>query len=182
MFKCGVDSEWQAIEMKSAKWCDESGKGWTADVLFNSICQKPKLASIFENMVAFSNDANDCSTKGSKCLSLHTALFNFVRSTHILTPPFPFGTTTIPAHQDVGSSILEMTPSCSIHFNSALTFGSKEIGTWCGVVSTKGTALGISLIWYAPFNVPSPLNNLGNCFITVSLFRPEFLHTGSTLS
>ena len=50
------------------------------------------------------------------------------------------------------------------------------------MVSTKGTALGISLIWYAPFNVSSPLNNLGNCFITVSLFRPEFLLTGSTLS
>ena len=101
----------------------------TADALSNSICRKPELASIFENMVAFSNDANDCSTEDSKCLSLHTALFNFVSSTHILTLPSPFGTTTIPAHQDVGSSILELTPSCSIHFNSTLTFGSKEIGT-----------------------------------------------------
>ena len=49
----------------------------TADALSNSICRKPELASIFENMVAFSNDANDCSTEDSKCLSLHTALFNF---------------------------------------------------------------------------------------------------------
>ena len=75
-----------------------------------------------------------------------------------------------------------MTPSCSIHFSSALSFGSKGIGTRRGVVSIKGTALGISFIWYAPFNVPCPLNNLGNRFITVSLFRPEVLLTGSTLS
>ena len=101
----------------------------TADALSNLICQKPELVSIFENMVAFSNDANDCSTEGTKYLSLHTALFNFVRSTHILTLPSPFGTTTIPAHQDIGSCIVEMTSSCYIRFNFALTFGSEGIGT-----------------------------------------------------
>ena len=80
-------------------------------------------------MVAFSNDANDCLTEGTKYFSLYTVLFNFVRLTHILTLPYPFGTTTIPAHQDIGSCILEMTPSCYISFNFALTFGSKGIGT-----------------------------------------------------
>ena len=51
----------------------------TADDLSNSFCQKPELALIFEKTFALANNnANDCSTEGSKYLSLHTAWFNFV--------------------------------------------------------------------------------------------------------
>ena len=39
------------------------------------------------------------------------------------TLPSCFGTTTIPAHQSVGSSTLEMTPSCSIRCSSLFAFG-----------------------------------------------------------
>ena len=77
---------------------------------------------------------------GRQCLSLLTNLFSFVRSTLILTQPPGLGTTTIPEHQSVGSSTLDMTPNSSILSNSACNLGSSGIGTLLGVLFEYGGA------------------------------------------
>ena len=64
----------------------------------------------------------------------------------ILTPFPGLGTTTMPAHQSVGSSIFEMTPRVSILSSSSFTFGSRGIGTLLGVLTEYGLALSSSSI------------------------------------
>jgi hypothetical protein len=56
-------------------------------------------------------------------------MFSFVKYMQILTWPLDFGTTTMPAHQSVGSSIREMTPNFPILVNSALAFFISDNGT-----------------------------------------------------
>lgn len=48
-------------------------------------------------------------------------------SIQTLTAPETFGTTTITAHQGVGSLTWDITPKLSIHFNSLCIFG---LGVW----------------------------------------------------
>ena len=79
-----------------------------------------------------------------------------------------FATTTIPEHQSVGSWTRLTTPSLSIRSSSALTFGSIGIATLRGVVRANGLESTRSWIRYSPSNFPSPLNNLGYCFLRFS--------------
>ena len=51
----------------------------------------------------------------------------------ILTSPDRLGTTTIPAHQGVGSVTGEITPSVFIRCSSFWTFGRRGMGTLRGV-------------------------------------------------
>lgn len=84
-----------------------------------------------------------------------------MRSTDIRILPSGFGTTTMPAHQLVGVSTLEITPSFSIRSNSSLTFFIWGNATLIGVVSVNGVEPGFNLMLNSPFNSPRPLNNLG---------------------
>ena len=139
-----------------------------ADSLASGICQNPELASNFVNTLAPANWAKVCSTAGIGCRSLQTLSFRRVRSTHIRTFPSGFGTTTIPEHQSVGSWTRLTTPSLCIRSSSALTFGSIGIATLRGVVRANGLESAPSCIRYSPSNFPSPLNNLRNCFLSLS--------------
>lgn len=118
-----------------------------ADSSDSLICQNPELASSLENTFAPPSCANVCSTEGRMCRSLLTLSLSLVRSTQIRTLSAVFGTTTIPAHQSVGSSTFEMTPNSSIRCNSDLTLGSSGIATLLGVESAKGFASSFSWIW-----------------------------------
>ena len=84
-----------------------------ADCLESFICQKPALTSSLENMVDSLICARICSTNGKICFSLHTLMFSFVKSTQMRMLLLGLGTTTIPAHQSVGSSTLVITPMFS---------------------------------------------------------------------
>ena len=80
-----------------------------ADSAANGTCQKPEFATSFENILASDNCPRVYSTEGISCCSRRTLSFSFVKSTQILTSSF-FGTTTMGAHQSVGSSTLTITP------------------------------------------------------------------------
>ena len=86
------------------------------------------------------------STLGSGCSSRSTLSFRGLKSTQILTDPDFFGTTTMPAHHGVGSSIREMTPRDSMRMSSSCTFFLRGKGTFRGVKRAQGLALGLSLI------------------------------------
>ena len=104
----------------------------------SSTCQNPELASSFEKNFAPPICARLCSTEGRIWHSRQTLSFSLVRSTQILTLPFGFGTTTIPAHHSVGCFTLEITPRPSILWSSAFTFGRRGRATLLGVVRAKG--------------------------------------------
>ena len=104
--------EWEAVETESPKGGDVGVR--SADSFQSSIYQKPEFASKFVKTLAPSSWARVWSINGRMCLSLQALLFNLMRSTQMQTLWSCFGTTTIPAHQSVSSSTLEMTPSCSI--------------------------------------------------------------------
>ena len=116
----------------------------------NGICQNTEFASNLENTLAPAIWARVCSTAVRGCLSQRTFSFNFVRSTQIRTRLFGFGTTTIPAHQSVGDSICEITPSFSILWSSALTLSIKGIATLRGAVRANGTAPSLSWMEFSP--------------------------------
>ena len=84
------------------------------------------------------------------------------RSTQIRTVPSFLGTTTIPAHQGVGTSTLEMTPKDSMRDSSSFTFLQSGSGTFLGVCRAKGVASGLRQIWNSPLSVPRPENRAGN--------------------
>ena len=84
------------------------------DSLASGICQNPLFASNLLNILAPASLARVSSTLGIGCASLITLVLSGFRSTHIRHAPEVLGTTTIPAHQGVGSVISEMTPSLSI--------------------------------------------------------------------
>ena len=87
-----------------------------ADSFDSFICQNPELASSLENTLEPASCARLCSTDGRIRRSLWTFSLSLVRLTQIQTFPSGLGTTTIAAHQSVGSSTREMTPNCSIRF------------------------------------------------------------------
>ena len=130
------------------------------------ICQKPLLASSLLKMVAPARSARVSSTFGIGCGSRRTFSLSGLRSTHILTSPDRFGTTTMPAHQSVGVSILEITPMHSMRSSSSFTFGLRGMGTLRGTYSECGSASSRSLIRYSSPIVPRPWNTRGNCFTT----------------
>ena len=78
------------------------------DSLASRICHYPLLATNFENIVAPASKAKVSSTHGRGWTSRNTLSFSFFISTQILIAPDYFGTATIPAHQGVGSSTLEI--------------------------------------------------------------------------
>ena len=81
------------------------------------------------------------------------------------TAPDFLGTTTIPAHQGVGSSTGVMTPSDYMLESSSFTFCRRGNSTFLGVYRANGCASGFRQISYgSPFQVPRPVNcSLGNC-------------------
>ena len=81
-----------------------------------------ELASNLLNTVEYFNCANVSSTAGRIRSSRFTDSFSFVGSTQILIFQLCLGTTTMLAHQSVGLSTREMTPSDSILVSSSLTF------------------------------------------------------------
>ena len=82
-----------------------------------------------------------------------------------MSPDF-LGTTTIPAHQDVGSVTLDITPNDSIQFNSSSTLSRNGIGTFLGVCKAWGLASYFKVIVYGSPKLPNPVNTLGNSFLT----------------
>ena len=84
------------------------------------------------------------------------------RSTQILTVPFFLGTATIPAHQGVGTSTLEMTPKDSMSDCASFTFLQSGSGTFLGMCRVKCVASGLRRIWNSPLSVPRPENRAGN--------------------
>lgn len=81
---------------------------------------------------------------GSGCTSLRTFSFRGLRSTQMWILPDFLGTTTMLAHQGVGSSTLDSTPIASILATSWSTFGCNGSGT-CKVM--KSVALGLRLLF-----------------------------------
>ena len=65
-------------------------------------------------------------------------------STQILTAPEALGTTTIAAHQGVGSVTRDITPKLSMRCNSICTFGLKARGMFLSALKEKGVELGFS--------------------------------------
>ena len=108
--------------------------------------QKPLLASNELNIFAPVNCANVSSTVGRGCTSHCTFSFNGLRSTQMRIVPVFFGTTTMPAHQGVGSSTFEITLIDSILSSSCFTLVRSGIGTLRGVKIANGLAPAFSLI------------------------------------
>ncbi|MEQ2190816.1 hypothetical protein XENOCAPTIV_011127, partial [Xenoophorus captivus] len=129
----------------------------------------PALASNLENTFAPASCPSVCSTDGSGCFSLMMYLFSSVRSMHILTLPELLGTTTIGAHQSVGSSTLVMTPSCCIRLSYSLTLGRRGRNICLGVERENGCASADRTILYSPSISPSPVKSLGNSCFTASI-------------
>ena len=124
------------------------------DFSSKGICQKPLFASNSLNLTAPASWARVSPTLGIRCTSRHTLSLRGLRSTHILTAPDFFGTTTMPAHHGVGSVTLDMTPKASIRSSSACTFGHRGIGTLLDVKSACGAASSLSFISYTSPRFP----------------------------
>ena len=141
------------------------------DSLASGICQNPLLASSLLNLVAPVSCARVVSTFGIGCTSHRTFSFKGFMSTQIQTAPEAFGTTTIAAHQGVGSLTRDITPkpsmrcNASMRCNSACTFGLSARGIFLGVLKAKGCELGFNWILYSRANVPRPVNNEAYCEI-----------------
>ena len=78
------------------------------------------------------------STFGIGCISRKTFSLRGFISTQILTAPEAFGTTTIAAHQGVGSLTQNITPKLSMPCSSACTFGLSARGIFLGVLNACG--------------------------------------------
>ena len=115
-------------------------------------------------------------TDGRICLSRQTFWFSFVRSTQIRSRPLPFGTSTIPAHQSVGPSTLEVTSRSSIRCSSFLTLSRSGRATLLGVVTENAMAPSFRVTLYVPSIQPTPWKRWGN-FWTIGSFC---VRTGST--
>ena len=126
------------------------------DAFASFCCQKPELASSLVKTLDWPISPRRASISGSGWFSRYTLSFNFVRSTHMRTFPLDLGTTTIPAHQGVGSSTLRMTPSFSMRSSSSRTFAFRGKATHLGVMIACGLASGFNLILYFPSNSPRP--------------------------
>ncbi len=155
---------------------------YLADSFVNGTCQKPILASNLLNTVAPASMPRVCSTEGRINFSLHTDSFILVKSTQMRTVPAFFGTTTIPAHQSVGSSILVITPIFSIRSISSFTFPRSGRGILHGAWREKGTASGFNLIEYGLRTRPKPLHRFGYCCFTDSMVMLSTLLTSWSCS
>ena len=100
----------------------------------SGICQNPLLASNLLKTAAPVSCTRVSSTLGMGCVSHRTLSFSAFRSTQILTAPDFLGTTTIPAHQGVGSFTFEITPISSMRSNSSWTLSRSGSGTFLGCV------------------------------------------------
>lgn len=129
--------------------------------LSRGICQNPELASRVENTWAPASSATNCSTAGGECLSLQTFLLRWARSTQMQTFTLPFGTTTIPVHNCVGSLTRVMTPCFTILASSSFTGCIRRIATRLGTVIVNGLAPSSCRIVYSPFSLPKPLKRSG---------------------
>ena len=89
----------------------------------SGICQKPELASIYERYELLTSETM------SRLLLVSSLRHSMVSNQHILMSPDRLGTAIIAAHQEVGSSMLAMTPSDSIPWSSCLTFSRSGKGT-----------------------------------------------------
>eukprot|EP00117_Sycon_ciliatum_P043747 scpid55940/ scgid31634/ len=97
------------------------------------------LASNFENTLASLRRARRWSVMGRMCCSSLTALLSHVKSTQMRTPPFGFGTTTILAHQSVGSDTWQMMPESSMRRRRvSMTLGFMSRATHRGVDCEHG--------------------------------------------
>ena len=131
------------------------------DLMDNFLCQKAEFASSFVKTLELPTFPRVYSTDGKGWTSLLILAFNFAKSTQILTSPEGLGTTTMGAHQSVGSSIILMTPISNILYISSLVFDNNDRGTFLGVVRAKGLGFSINLISYSPGISPRPLNKSG---------------------
>ena len=113
------------------------------------IRQKPELASNFEKTVAPATRAKVWSTAGRMCLSRWTLWFSLVRSTQMRTFPPDLGTTTMPAHHSVSSSIRETTPNRSILSILAFTFDINGIAILRGTLIAYSSAPSCNVIRYS---------------------------------
>ena len=114
------------------------------DSVASGICHNPLLASSLLNIVAPVSCAKVVSTFGIGCTSRNTCSLRGFMSTQIQTAPEAFGTTTIAAHQGVGSVARDITPILSMCCNSICTFGHKARGMFLGVLKEKGVEFGFS--------------------------------------
>ena len=114
------------------------------DSLASGICRNPLFASSLLNMVAPDNCSSVVSTCGIGFTSRRTLSLRGFKSTQIRTAPKSLGTTTIAAHQGVGSSTGDMTPKLCIRYNSVCTFALIGRGMFLGVLNANGCGFGFS--------------------------------------
>ncbi len=129
------------------------------DSLAKRTCQNPELASNFVKIFVLPNWHSVWSTEGKINFFRLTALFNFVRSTHILTVLSVLSTGTIQEHQSLGRSTFWMMSSFSILDNSSLTLSVKGTGIHLATFTEYGVALGCNLILYSSFSSPKPVKS-----------------------
>ena len=142
-------------------------------------CQKPELASSFENILPSESRLNISFTRGSGYISLSTLLFRLVKSTHILILPPVFGAMVRPEHHSVGSSTGSTIPLASISSNSAFAFSFKPAAITRGAYKLFGTASLFRRILNTPDNVPNPLKTLGKVSRGSNLLTHKALITAS---
>ena len=94
------------------------------------------------------------------------------KSTQILMSPDRFGTTTMPAHHEVGSVTLLITPIFSIRSSSSRTFLRKGRVTLRGVYGVCGTAFGFRQIVYSSPMLPRPSKTFGKSLTMSSSVEP----------
>jgi len=128
------------------------------DCLARGICQNPLLAS---NLLKTLAPASCARVVSMGYISHRTLSFSGLRSTQMRTAPDSFGTTTIAAHQEVGSSTGEITPRFSIRSSSSFTFILSGMGTFLGKHKANGWLFGFSFISYSCKNDPNPVNKAG---------------------
>ena len=146
------------------------------DSLARGICQHPLLASSLLNTVAPDICASVVSTFIG-CTSRNTFSLRGLRSTH----PNCLGTTTIAAHQGVGSSTGEITPKLFIRCNSHCTFNCSGRRMFHEAFKANSWLFGLSLIVYLHANVPSPVSNKGYCEMIFFPTEHAFSNNSSSL-
>jgi len=100
------------------------------------------------------------STAGSGWNSLIMFSLSGFISTHILTFPEGFGTTTIPAHHCDGPSIGDITLRDSIRLISLFTSLHSKIGTYCAACKAYSLKFSFKGTLYSLPSVPRPWKTL----------------------
>ena len=120
------------------------------------IGQNPKLASNLLNTSAPASWPRVSLTLARGWTSCSTFKLSLCRSTQIWTDPGFFRIGTIPEHQKVRSSTLDMIPCASILHSASFTLWRRGSGTLLGVKGACGCASGCNFIWYGSPNCPRP--------------------------